>query len=166
MRNFDAKKLLKDIISEDRKVHLRAADDISSFDAKSSVDESVFVDALHSENEDIVFWSIIAIEHLGPRGSEAIPKLILLTQDERLFIRQAAVKALARVGPCDPSAKKGIFQVFHDREACARREALQACIDLPDLNENELEAIAAMATDPDEAVSRWSEIVLRNIKNK
>lgn len=162
MKRLDANKLLSDIVSENRKTYLKAADAISSFDSATRVDQSVFLRGLDSDNEDIVFWSILALQHLGPNASESIEKLIELTKSENLLFRISAVQALSQIGPEDSRSINGIFEAFQDSDANVRREALQACINLPDLNEDRLAEISGMATDPDDDVVRWTEIVQRN----
>ena len=162
MKRFDAEKLLSDIVSKDRRTYLKAADTISDFDGETSVDEAVFINSLNSENEDIVFWSILALEHIGPRAASAIEKLIDLTKSEKLLYRMSSVKALSHVGPSNPEAIEAIFESFGDCDANVRREALQSCINLHELSEEQLAAIAGMAADPDEDVARWSEITQRN----
>jgi HEAT repeat protein len=161
---LDARLIVTDIASGDKKRREEATRVISELDQDTSVDESVFVEALSATDDDVVFWSVIALEHLGERGSAAIPSLIDLLKREQLFLRQSALKALAKVGPNDAGAKAGIFRSFEDASPFVRRDALQACIDLYHLSADELAAIAAMATDSDETVSRWSEITLRNIR--
>lgn len=162
MKRFDAEKLLSDIVSKNRRTYLKAADAISDFDGETSVDESVFINSLNSENEDIVFWSILALEHIGPRAAGAIEKLIDLTKSEKLLYRMSSVKALSYVGPSNPEAIEAIFESFGDDDANVRREALQSCINLHELSEEHLAAIAGMAADPDKDVVRWSEITQRN----
>ena len=164
MRSVDAKFLIAEIASGNKKRRREATETIAKFDHDSDVDVSVFVSSLTSTDNDVVFWSVIALEHLGERGSAAIPHLLPLLHHEALFVRQTAVKALAAVGPRDERAKAAVFRYFADLSPFVRREALQACIHLRDLSADQLAHIHAMAADPDEAVSSWSEIALRNIR--
>lgn len=161
---LDANLLLADIASSDERRRREATELISEIDHETDLDISVFVSSLSSTNDDVVFWSAIALEHLGERGRAAIPLLLSLLEREQLFLRQSAIKTLAVVGPRDHEAREAIFRAFTDANPFVRREALQACIKLPNLSANDLGTIAAMASDPDEAVSRWSEIALRNIR--
>jgi len=161
---LDARLIIEGIASGDKRRWKDATYAIAEFDHDTEVDESVFVAALASSNDDVVFWSEIALEHLGERGAAAIPTLVSLLKREQLFLRQTAVKALAAVGPRDDRARAAVFAAFGDPSPFVRREALQASIDLPALAVEELAAIAGMATDPDEEVANWSEIALRNIR--
>jgi len=164
MLSLDANLLIADIASGDAERQRKAEEVISEIDHDTDVDASVFVSSLASKNDDVVFWSEIALEHLGDRGGAAIPCLLALLQREPLFLRQMAVKTLAAVGPKDAEARAAVFRSFVDSSPFVRREALQACIGLPNLSADDLAAIAAMAADSDEAVASWSEIALRNIR--
>jgi hypothetical protein len=164
MPSLDAHMLIADIASGDSERRRQATEVISEIDHDTDVDVSVFVSSLRSVQEDVVVWSTIALEHLGERGRAAIPGLLALLQREQLFPRQSAVKTLAAVGPREVEARAAVFLSFADSGPFVRREALQACIGLPSLSGEELASIAAMATDSDESVARWSEITLRNIR--
>jgi hypothetical protein len=164
MPALDAHLLLADIASGEKKRFKEATAVIAEIEPGTDVDPAVFVSALASSNEDVVFWSAIALEHLGERGLAAVPSLLSLLDREQLFLRQSAVKTLAAVAAREKKAGEAIFRSFADPSPFVRREALQACIRLPDLSSDERAAIAAMAADRDETVSRWSEITLRNIR--
>ena len=164
MPALDAHLLLADIASGDEKRRWEATRVIAEIEPNTDIDPAVFVSALASPNADVIFWSEIALEHLGERGYPAVPGLLSLLSREQLFLRQSAVKTLAAVARRDKRAREAIFRSFQDESPFVRREALQACIGLPQLTTEELAAIAAMAADPDETVSRWSEIALRNIR--
>ena len=163
MPSLDANLIVADIASGNSERRRQAEDAIGEMDRDTDVNASVFVSSLASTNEEVVFWSAIALEHLRDRGSAAIPCLLALLQREQLFLRQTAVKTLAAVGPKDTEARAAVFRSFADSSPLVRREALQACIGLPNLTADNLAAIAAMAADSDEAVANWSEIALRNI---
>lgn len=164
MSTLDARLLIADIASGDKQRWKEATHIIAELNHDTTVDESIFVASLSSVDDEVVFWSEIALQHLGERGIAAIPVLLSLLDRGRLYIRQSAVKTLAAVGPKDKRARAAVFRAFADSSPFVRREALQACIDLPELSADELASIAAMATDADEAVSSWSEITLRNIR--
>jgi hypothetical protein len=164
MPSLDANLLIADIASGDAERQRQAQDVISEIDHDTEVDASVFVSSLASKNDDVVFWSEIALEHLGERGSAGIPSLLALLQREQLFLRQYAVKTLATIGARHAEVRAAVFHAFTDSSPFVRREALQACIKFQNLSADQLAAIAAMAADSDEAVARWSEITLRNIR--
>jgi hypothetical protein len=164
MSVLDANLLLAEIASGDDKRFREATTVIAEIQPETDVDPAVFVSALASSNKDVVFWSAIALEHLGERGRAAVPSLLSLLEREQLVFRQSSVKTLAAVAPRDKRAREAVFRSFVDPSPFVRREALQACIRLPELSADQREAIAAMVADPDETVSRWSEIALRNIQ--
>ena len=164
MHALDAHLLLADIASGDEKRLSEATAIIAEIQPDTDIDPEVFVSALTSANENVVFWSAIALEHLAERGQTALRSLLPLVGSEQVFLRQAALKTLAAVAPRDKQAREAIFRSFQDPSPFVRREALQACSRLPDLSAEELAAIAHMSADPDETVSRWSEIALRNIR--
>ncbi len=94
MTSLDANLLIADIASGDNERRRQATDIIAEIDHDTDVDVSVFVSSLASTHDDVVFWSAIALEHLGERGSAGIPHLLTLLQREQLFLRQSAVKTL------------------------------------------------------------------------
>lgn len=161
---LNANLLIADIASGDAKRCREATEIIAEIDHDTDVDEVVFVSFLSSKDDDVVFWCVVALEHLGERGRSAIPQLLLLLEREQLFLRQSAVTTLAAIGATDEAARAAVFRAFADSSPFVRREALQACISIPKLSADELNRIAAMAADPDEAVASWSEIALRNIR--
>lgn len=164
MLSLDANLLIADIASGDGDRRRQAENIISKIDHDTDVDVSIFISSLASKNDDVVLWSAIALEHLGERGCAAIPCLLELLHRGQLFLRQTAVKTLAAVGAKDTEARAAVFRSFADASPFVRREALQACTGFPNLSADDLTVIAAMATDPDEAVANWSEIALRNIR--
>jgi HEAT repeat protein len=161
---LDAKLLIADIASGDKQRCRIATEIISEIEENTDVDVEIFASSLSSEIDNVVFWCVIALEHLGERGSAAIPQLLNLLKRDQLFLRQSAVKTLAVVGPKNKDARAAVFHSFSDSSPFVRREALQACIKLPNLSKEQLTRISAMAADPDESVSSWSEIALRNIR--
>jgi HEAT repeat protein len=164
MPSLDARLLIADLSAGDRARFEEATLVISEIDCNTDIDLSPFVESLSADNVGVVLWCEIALEHLGVRAGPAIPALLPLLSREPVSLRQAAVKTLARIGPRDATAREAIFRAFGDSNPFVRREALQACIGLPDHSTHELAAISAMAADPDETVSTWSEIALRNIR--
>ncbi len=164
MPSLDARLIVADLSSGDSARFEDATLIISEIEADSKIDPQPFVESLFSENDKVVFWSEIALEHLGVRAQQSIPALLTVLERGSPLLRQAAVKTLARVGPCDGPAREGIFKAFGDASSFVRREALQACIHLHGHSRRELDLISAMSADPDEAVSSWSEIALRNIR--
>lgn len=124
-----------------------------------------FVAGLRAENRDVVFWCTVALERLGPRAAPAVPGLILAAGRHPAFgVRQSAVAALGAVAPCDAAAKSAVLHALCDESSFVRRQALQALIGFQPLSESDLSRIRSMANDPDEDVSNWSEIALRNIR--
>lgn len=163
MPNYDAHRILADLASSDDGRARDATNAIVQLHPDSEVDEFTFIAGLDAPNDKIVFWSAIALKRLGPRAAAAIPSLLTLLQREQLHLRQAAVGALAGVGRHDADARAAIFAAFGDESAFIRREVLQASLTLPDLSDDDLAAIAGMATDTDEEVRA---LALRTIGRK
>ncbi len=162
--HIDASFLISEVVSPDRKRSLSAKNRISELTPATDVDITVFISALESPNHDVVFRAEIALSHLGERASAAIPRLVLLAKHDVLFLRQQAVTTLARIGASDAESRRAVFDAFDDEMAFVRREALQACIDLPSLSSEKWLRIESMARDPDADVARWSRVALRNIR--
>jgi hypothetical protein len=126
---------------------------------------AVLQDALRSPDDHAVFWIVTELNSLGPRARVAVPALVRCLAERREFgVRQAAVHALAAIAPDDPSVKVAVFRTFADASPFVRREALQAAIKVVGLADADLDVIRGMEADPDEAVARWSEVALRNIR--
>ena len=115
-------------------------------------------------NEEIVFWSIVALGRLEVRASAAATEVERLVVAHPAFrVREAAIDALAKIAPTAPGTWRSIQVAFQDTSALVRRQALQASIAVPSLTSDDLAVIESLQIDGDEAVRRWSEIALRNI---
>ena len=79
-----------------------------------------------------------------------------------LDIRGKVGRSACELEWADRLARAAVFDLFGDESPFIRREALTASLTLPDLDEEDLAAIAAMATDPDEAVAAMG---LRSIRS-
>lgn len=152
MPSPDAYQLMANLASGDEALAREATDVIVRLSPDSEVDEFAFIAALESANDKVVYWAGVALRLLGSRGAAAIPSLLALLQREQVFLRQTAVRALAAVGPHDPDARAAAFASLGDEHPFIRREALQACLTLPDPTDEDLAAIAGMVTDSDEEV--------------
>jgi HEAT repeat protein len=121
--------------------------------------------ALASNDDVIVFWSVVALTRLGRRATSAVPALCRLANFHAQFgMRQAAVAALGQIAPGDGAAKAAVLNAISDLSPFVRREALQAICAFDSLSNVELGRIRAAASDPDETVARWSKAALRNIR--
>jgi hypothetical protein len=124
-------------------------------------------DALRSPNDHAVFWVIVKLGSAGPDARATVPALVQCLGERKEFgLREAAVGALVRIAPDDPSVKAAVLGAFTDASPYVRRRALQASIDLVGLSDTDLDLIRGMEADPDEHVAKWSEIALRNIRLK
>ncbi|HYC72078.1 MAG TPA: HEAT repeat domain-containing protein [Opitutaceae bacterium] len=164
MPKLDAAQLLTSVASRNDNRRRRATLVLGGLKLDADIDVPTLIGGLDSKNDDVVFWSEIALARLGERAAAAIPRLLRLLDRDPLFVRQAAVDALARVGPRDRAARAGVFGTFRHKDPDMRCEALQKCIDLPHPTAKELAAVAAMAKDPDPQVAKWRETALRNLQ--
>ncbi len=121
---------------------------------------------LRSSDGNKVFRAVFELKELGDRARAAIPDLLRIAKSKEFVLRQAAVGALAEVAPDDPRAKAAVLQALNDRSPDVRREALEALIDIKGLSAADLARIKDMENDRDEDVADWSEIALRNIRNR
>jgi HEAT repeat protein len=138
---------------------------LGGLEPKDVIGIDPLIRGLGSEDRDVAFWSTVGLGRLGRQAAAAIPNLAGVAVGHREFgVRQAAVSALAWVGPRDDQAKAAVLQALGDTSPWVRRDALEALIHFEDLTEHELTRIKAMESDPDEDVARWSEIALRNIR--
>jgi len=152
------------LTSSDERKWKKARLTMGGLEPTDDVPVDPLINALQSEQDEIVFWCAIALERLQHRASSALPALVQIASNHRQFgIRETAVWALAKIDPADQSVKMAIFDALKDSSSSVRRAALQASIDIYDLSDNDLTHIQAMSSDADEDVARWSEIALRNI---
>jgi HEAT repeat protein len=125
---------------------------------------SPLVQALESEDDNLIFWCVIALGRLRSRARRAVPRLLPLLERSAFGIRQAVVLTLSKIAPNDERVKGAILGALKDPSPLVRRQALQAAIVIPHLTKGELRSIRSMENDLDEAVARWSEVALRNIR--
>lgn len=108
--------------------------------------------------------ALLGLPRLGDSARELVPELLQLARETaEPPLRQAALRALASLAPEDSAAREAVLGAFRDASPSVRREALEASVHLRGLESDDLARIAAMKSDPDPEVARWSEIALRNI---
>ena len=134
---------------------------------QDTVSLTPLVEALSSENDDLVFWSVIALASSGARAEPAVSELARVANFHSQFgNRQAVVGALSKVAPSNEVAKATVLRALEDTSPYVRENALQALIEFTELSAADLGKIRAMEDDSDEDVARWSEIAIRNIRLK
>ncbi|MFL5328982.1 MAG: HEAT repeat domain-containing protein [Gemmataceae bacterium] len=125
------------------------------------------IKGLSSADDNIVFWCAIGLGCTGPKAINAVNELIRVADGHnQVGARQAAINALSDVAPNNNSVKLTVLGCLNDASPFVRREALEALIECDKLTDDDLSKIAAMQSDPDNTVAEWSEIALRNIKNR
>src|SRR5262245_17441775 len=76
---------------------------------EDGVSPQPFIDALESGNDEVTFWSVVALGRLRVRARAAVPKLCGLCRHKQINVRESALSALAKIAPGDPAAKGAIF---------------------------------------------------------
>jgi HEAT repeat protein len=153
------------LIGSDSRLRKQATLILGGLEPTDDVSVAPFLERLSHNDETIVFWAVVALHRLGPRSKQAASSLATIAGTHPAFgVRQAAISALPKIAPTEPGTLEAMRKALSDSAAYVRREALQAIAKLPTLEMSDLEAIARMANDADEAVARWSEIALRNIR--
>lgn len=123
------------------------------------------VEELRSSESRKVFRAVIGLQRFGTLARQAVPDLLrIIGTSEEVALRQFGLNTLVAIAPDDPSVKTAVFDAFSDGCPFVRREALQAAISITNPSASDLARIKDMEDDPDDAVSRWSEIALRNIR--
>lgn len=123
------------------------------------------LDDLRSTDPERIFRAMLGLRHLGDLARQAIPELLRLAARSReVKLRQFSLCSLANIAPDDPRTKIAALDGFEDPSPFVRREALQAIVSVKDLSAGDIALIQNMAADSDDAVARWSEIALRNIR--
>jgi HEAT repeat protein len=149
---------------QNQKLRKRATLILGGLEPTDEVAVTPLQDRLADDDADVVFWAIIGLQRLGERALSSAPMVAeIATRHPTFGVRQAAVGALPMVGPTEPCSLLALRAALRDESPFVRREALQAFVGIPNLEARDLETIADMSKDPDEAVAMWSEIALRNI---
>ena len=135
---------------------------LGGFTEADKVVAEPLVAALSSRDEDVVFWSVVALGCICLQGCSAAPHLASIIRSHTAFgVRQAAVQSIVKVAPKAVETRHAVISALADENAFVRREALQSTLSLLPLAAEEIASISSLSADPNQAVSRWSEIVLR-----
>ena len=106
----DAPELIKKLASKDNEVRREAASGLSDLgkDAKPAI--KALVKALKDEDRFVRRFAAQALGNIGPDAAKAaIPGLTALLDDDKQPVREASIKALAKMGPSAlPSLKKAL----------------------------------------------------------
>ena len=139
-----------------------------SYDA--DVDIPSLIDALGSENDDVVFWCVGALGSLGERSINAVAKIIKLTDSNNLGVRQASIYALSRINK-NSAELNNVFDsgvetfstLLSDSSEFVVCDALSALARMNTVGPAEIDAIKVCLTSKSEHVSFQAEVALRNI---
>ncbi len=106
----DAPELIKKLASKDNEVRREAARGLGELgkDAKAAI--KPLVKALKDQDSFVRRFAAQALGSIGPDAAkDAIPGLTALLEDDKQPVREAGIKALARMGPSAlPSLKKAL----------------------------------------------------------
>lgn len=132
-----------------------------SYDA--DVDIPSLIDALGSENDDVVFWCVGALGSLGERSINAVAKIIKLTDSNNLGVRQASIYALSRINKNSAELNNVFVKKLSDSSEFVVCDALSALARMNTVGPAEIDAIKVCLTSKSEHVSFQAEVALRNI---
>ena len=153
------------LVGSDAKQRQRARLALGGVEPEDEIDPGCFVAALSSGNDDVVFWSLVALGGIGPAGCSAVNEIRELASAHHASpIRAQAMAALVRIAPNDPETRVCVRAALSDSNPFVRREALENMITVASASDGDLDAIGELATDSDASVARWSEIAIRNIR--
>ncbi|WP_143507358.1 HEAT repeat domain-containing protein [Pseudomonas sediminis] len=132
-----------------------------SYDA--DVDIPSLIDALGSENDDVVFWCLGALGSLGERSINAVAKIINLTDSNNLGVRQASIYALSRINKNSAELNSVFVKKLSDSSEFVVCDALSALARMNTVGPAEIDAIKICLTSKSEHVAFQAEVALRNI---
>ena len=132
-----------------------------SYDA--DVDIPSLIDALESENDDVVFWCVGALGSLGERSINAVAKIIKLTDSNNLGVRQASIYALSRINKNSAELNNVFVKKLSDSSEFVVCDALSALARMNTVGPAEIDAIKVCLTSKSEHVAFQAEVALRNI---
>lgn len=129
----------------------------------ADVDIPSLIDALESENDDVVFWCVGALGSLGERSINAVAKIIKLTDSNNLGVRQASIYALSRINKNSAELNNVFVKKLSDSSEFVVCDALSALARMNTVGSAEIDAIKFCLTSKNEHVAFQAEVALRNI---
>ncbi|XKY24672.1 hypothetical protein JQR86_22050 (plasmid) [Pseudomonas sp. JZ134] len=136
---------------------------MASLSHDADVDIPSLIDALESENGDVLFWCVGALGSLGKRSICAVDKLIKLTENNSLGVRQASISALSRIDKNSTELNSVFAKKLSDSSEFVVCDALSALAQMNTVGPVEIDAIKACLTSKSEHVAFQAEVALRNI---
>ena len=148
-----AREWLDQLRSPDREERHRAKLKLGGLTPKDSHLLDGLADALSSQDQDRVFWSLAGIACLAKSARGAAPRVAQLLDHPIFGIRQAAVYAISRIGTFDRQLALRISKVLRDDEnPFVRSEAACALRSLPGGEAGVRTALVGALSDPEAAV--------------
>jgi hypothetical protein len=122
-----------------------------------AVDPAPFIAALKSDDEDVVFWSLVALERIGAPAKAGLTQIAVSLQHPAFGVRQAAIGAIAKLGIYDEQVQDIILTVLDDTDPFVRAEAVRALARARALREDIIAKVRSLLRDPDEDVRHCAE---------
>ncbi len=155
-------KLLADLTDPSNDVHEEAATALAACGPEDKAAVPALVGGVTHTNPDVRFWAVVALGRIGPDASEGVSALVMRLGDPVIAIRQAAAKALPKIGSAAVAeGVPALLDLFRtDEKWSVRIDCSQALRDLGAQSSELVDALIDALADPDEFVRKEAVIGL------
>jgi HEAT repeat protein len=157
------KKWIRWLTSNDESERKLATLALGSLNCSSDVDIPSLIEALESENDEIIFWCVGALGSLGERSINAVERIIKFTESNNLGVQQASIYALSRIDKNSTKLNDVFVGKLSDSSEFVVCDALSALTRMNTVGPAEIEAIKLCLTSKSKHVAFQAEVALRNI---
>jgi hypothetical protein len=116
------------------------------------VDPAPFLASLESNDEEVVFWSLIALKRIGAPAKAGLDQIATTLHHPAFGVRETAIGALADLAIEETSVQDMIVASLDDADACVRAEAVHALEQASALRECAIAKLRLLLADTDEYV--------------
>jgi HEAT repeat protein len=124
-----------------------------------------FLAALKSEDEDVVFWSLIALRRIGAAAKTGLDQIATALRHPAFGVRQTAIGALAELAIDEAQVQDMILKALDDADAFVRAEGVRALEQASTLSESAIAKLRSLLRDPDEDVRDYAKRCLERHHN-
>jgi hypothetical protein len=129
---------------------------LGGLEESDRIDPAPFLASLKSDDEDVVFWSLIALKRIGASSKAGLDQIATALRHPALGIRQAAIGALADLAIDEARVQDMIVDSLEDTDAAVRAEAVRALEQASALGDPAMAKLRILLADPDEGVRDYA----------
>jgi HEAT repeat protein len=129
---------------------------LGGLEESDRVDPAPFLASLKSDGEDVVFWSLIALQRIGAPAKAGLDQIATVLRHPAFGVRQTAIGALADLAIDEARVQDMIVASLDDANAFVRAEAVRALEQASTLREFAIAKLRLLLADPDEDVRDYA----------